>query len=85
MSPFLVLAGILAVFIGIVCGRTAKTMSDGPKQGTRFSGFVVSSLIGIVVGGLVALFVPGLIAGVAYGSIGCGVLFWIACLISERV
>lgn len=85
MSPFLILSGILAVFLGIVCGRTCKTMSSGPKEGTRLGGLVVATGIGLLVGVLVACFMPGMWLGVIYGSFGCAALYLAVWTIAERV
>lgn len=54
---------------GVFTGRVAGTMSNGPKQGTQFSGCVVAGIggaaFGLVVG--VAGFLPWL-AGIFVGA-----------------
>lgn len=62
--------GVVAVLWGISAGRISLTMSNGPREGTRYAAFVVAALAGLFLGGLVGVGTSfGLLAGVLVGTL----------------
>lgn len=71
MQIFLLVLGVVGFLWGFNAGKVSGTMSNGPRQGTRFGAVVFAALFGLVVGaigafsGLAALAIPGAVGFLA--------------------